>query len=103
LLQQIPLRKRNKVQEVTLDPAGDMSLITKKCFPNASQAVDRFHVQQLAAEALQEIRIKYRWEAVDAENQAIEAARSSKTIYMLEVFSNGDTLKQLPARSRCLL
>jgi transposase len=49
-----------------------MGLISKKCFPNAVQVIDRFHVQQPASEALQEIRIKYRWEAIDAENQAIE-------------------------------
>ncbi|MGV3509030.1 MAG: ISAon1 family transposase [Sphingobacteriaceae bacterium] len=103
LLQRIPLRKRNKVQEVTLDLAGNMSLITKKCFPNASQVIDRFHVQQLATEALQEIRIKYRWEAIDAENQALEDAKASKVVYTPEVLSNGDTLKQLLARSRYLL
>ena len=103
LLQKMPLRKRNKVQEVTLDLAGNMSLITKKCFPNASQVVDRFHVQQLATEALQEIRIKYRWEALDAENQAIEDAKTFKAVYTPEILSNGDTLKQLLARSRYLL
>lgn len=52
LLQKIPQRQRNKVQEITLDLAGNMGLIAKKCFPNASQVIDRFHVQQLATEAL---------------------------------------------------
>jgi hypothetical protein len=28
------------------------------------QVTDRFHVQKLALEALQEIRIKHRWEAL---------------------------------------
>jgi hypothetical protein len=32
-----------------------MGLIAKKCFPNSS--TDRFHVQKLALEALQEIRL----------------------------------------------
>lgn len=59
-LQQIPLRKRKKVTEITLDLAGNMGLIAKYCFPNAVQVIDRFHVQQLASEALQEIRIKHR-------------------------------------------
>ncbi|MGX5691523.1 ISAon1 family transposase [Arcticibacter tournemirensis] len=103
LLQKIPQRLRNKVREITLDLAGNMSLIAKKCFPLASQVIDRFHVQQLATEALQEIRIKYRWEAIDAENQALEEAKASKTNYSPEVLSNGDTLKQLLARSRYLL
>ncbi len=51
--------------------ASNMGLIVKKSFPNASQVIDRFHVQKLALEALQEIRIKYRWEAIDAESDVI--------------------------------
>ena len=34
-----------KVKEITLDMAGSMKLIAKKCFPNATQVIDRFHVQ----------------------------------------------------------
>jgi transposase len=41
-------------------------------FPNATRVTDRFHVQRIALEALQEIRIKYRWQAIDQENEAIE-------------------------------
>lgn len=103
LLQKISLKQRRKVQEITLDLAGNMSLIVKKCFPNATQVIDRFHVQQLATEALQEIRIKYRWEAIDAENQAQEEAKTSKVAYSPELLANGETLKQLLARSRYLL
>ncbi|WP_445265609.1 ISAon1 family transposase [Sphingobacterium sp. MYb382] len=103
VLQQIPSRLRKKVKEITLDFAGNMGLVAKKCFPNAVQVIDRFHVQQLASEALQEIRIKHRWEAIEQDNQAIEEARNNKTSYQPEVLSNGDTLKQLLARSRYLL
>jgi transposase len=103
LLQKIPLRERNKVKEITLDLAGNMGLISKKCFPNAVQVIDRFHVQQLASEALQEIRIKYRWEAIDAENQAIEEAKRNRNSYEPSLLSNGESLKQLLARSRYLL
>jgi hypothetical protein len=41
----------------------------------AKQVTDRFHVQKLASEAVQEIRIKYRWEAIDADNEAITDAQ----------------------------
>ena len=102
-LSQLPSRARDKVQEITLDLAGNMSLIARRCFPNATLVIDRFHVQQLATEALQEIRIKHRWEALDAENDAIDEARKSKGPYNPEILSNGDTLKQLLARSRYLL
>mgnify|MGYP002351758515 FL=1 len=94
---------RVKVREITLDLAGNMGLIAKRCFPNATQVIDRFHVHQLATEALQEIRIKYRWEALEAENEAIEMAKKDKTSFEPQLLDNGDTLKQLLARSRYLL
>ena len=102
-LQQLPVKERNKVEEVTLDLAGNMNRIVRQCFPNATIVIDRFHVQQLATEALQEIRIKHRWEALDAENDAIEDAKKLKQVYSPEILRNGDTLKQLLARSRYLL
>jgi transposase len=58
--------------------ANSMKLIAKKCFPKAIQVTDRFHMQTLALEALQEIRTKYRWEAMDSENQLILLAKSKK-------------------------
>ncbi|WP_425500370.1 ISAon1 family transposase [Sphingobacterium humi] len=103
ILQSIPERLRKKVLEITLDLAGNMGLIAKKCFPLAVQVTDRFHVQQLATEALQEIRIKHRWKAIDDENQAIEKGRKLQKPYSAKILSNGDTLKQLLARSRYLL
>jgi transposase len=60
-------------------------------------------VQRLAIEALQEIRIKHRWEALDSENDAIEQAKINQIEYLPEVLSNGDTVKQLLARSRYAL
>ncbi|MEW4925795.1 transposase, partial [Algibacter sp. 2305UL17-15] len=103
ILHKIPVKQRGKVEEVTLDMAGNMGLIVKKSFPSATLVIDRFHVQKLALDALQEIRIKHRWEAIDIENNSIEDARSKNIKYIPEVLSNGDTLKQLLARSRYLL
>ena len=103
ILQKIPKRKRNNVKEVTLDMAGNMGLIVKHSFPKATRVTDRFHVQQLATEAIQEIRIKHRWEAIDLENEAIELARKKGKVHIPKLLENGDTLKQLLARSRYLL
>ena len=100
ILNRIPLKQRNKVKEITLDMAANMQLIAKRSFPNATLVTDRFHVQKLATEALQEIRIKHRWEAIDQENEAIEEAKSQKKRYEPVMLSNGDTVKQLLARSR---
>ncbi len=55
--------------------ANSMKLIAKKCFPAAIQVTDHFHVQKLALQALQEFRIKDRWEAMNRENQAILNAK----------------------------
>lgn len=103
ILEKIALTLRRKVIEITLDMAGSMIGIAKTCFPKAQLVTDRFHVQKLAVEALQEIRIKHRWEAIDAENDAIEKAKLHKKAYIPEILSNGDSIKQLLARSRYLL
>ena len=103
VLEKIPLRVRNKVTEVTMDMAANMIKAIRRCFSNAQRVIDRFHVQKLAYDAVQEARIKYRWEALDEENKLIEEARKNKQAFQPEVFANGDTLKQLLARSRYLL
>ena len=103
VLNHIPQDARQSVQEVTLDMAGSMNKIIKQSFPNASLVIDRFHVQKLAYDALQEMRIAHRWDAVNEETNAMENAKLNKTQYIAPVFSNGDSRKQLLARSRYLL
>lgn len=68
-LMKMPIKEREKVKEITLDMANSMKMIIKKCFPKAMQITDRFHVQKLALEALQDIRIKHRWDALDLGNE----------------------------------
>ena len=80
-----------------------MKLIAKKSFPKATQVTDRFHVQKLALEAVQEVRIRLKWEALDQENQSILEAKLNNTPFVSKEFSNGDTAKQLLTRSRFLL
>jgi transposase len=46
-------------------------------FFNTIRVTDRFHVQKLDTKALQEIRIKHRWLAIDQENEALEKAKKS--------------------------
>ena len=61
VLEKIPKRERNRVDEITLDMANSMRKIAKTCFRNAKVVIDRFHVQKLALEAVQEERIRLRW------------------------------------------
>ncbi len=101
-LLKIKRKPRMAVKEITLDMAGSMKRIAKRCFPCADQVIDRFHVQKLAMEALQEIRIRYRWEAIEMENKTMEGLDQQQAL-KTEVFENGDSRKQLLARSRYLL
>ena len=101
-LLRISERLRKRVQEVTLYMAASMYLIVKRCFLNAHRVVDRFHVQQLASEAVQEIRIKYRWQALDEENEQIALTKKLKQSYIPQLLPNGYSPKQLLALSRYL-
>lgn len=100
LKKHIPADLRKIVKEVTLDMAGSMNKIVRKCFFKAEATTDRFHVQQLANDAVQELRIKHRWEILNLENIAYKKAKAKGKVHKPEVFDNKDTIKQLMSRSR---
>lgn len=102
-LRRIPSGLRNSVTEITLDLSDSMRRICRYAFPHASRVIDRFHVQKLALEAVQEIRIKHRWEAIDADTEAREQAKLGGHAYVPKRLENGDTLKELLARGRYAL
>lgn len=99
----IPLHRRLQVKEVTLDFASSMENAVVRSFPNARIVTDRFHAQKLVTEALQQIRISLRWKAIEEENKAVKAAKVRGKRYIPPTYHNGDTKKQLLARSRYLL
>ena len=105
VLKKIPINIREKVLEVTLDMSNAMDSIIKGSFPKVTIVTDRFHVQQLVSEAVQEIRIFLRKKAIKEESKAILRARRNKKkkAYRPPLFENEDTKKQLLARSRYLL
>ena len=112
VLKKIPLSKRLKVKTVTTDLSSAMMLTVRKTFPGASLINDRFHVQQLISEAVDQLRIRYRWEVLEAENKAImehrarrKAAKTKEERELIgqwepERMDNGETLPQIMARSR---
>ena len=102
-LERIPEAIRAKVKEVTLDMADSMHRIVRSCFPKAIRVIDRFHVQKLAYDAVQEMRIAHRWDAINEETDAMEEAKLSGNKYIPQILENGDSKKQLLARSRYLL
>ena len=74
-LSTVPFVTRLAVKEITLDLANTMDWISRTNFPQAGMTADRFHVQQIISEAVQEIRIRERRKAIDRENGAIAESR----------------------------
>lgn len=102
-LSKIAIDKRVQVSEVTLDMSNAMDRSIKRSFSKATIVTDRFHVQQLVTEAVQEMRILLRKQAIKEESEAILKAKNKRKPYQPKMFENGDTKKQLLARSRYLL
>lgn len=103
VLAQLPEKRRATVTEVTLDLSNAMDAITRSSFPQADLVTDRFHVQQLVSEAVQEIRHRLRRVALKEETAAIVLAKQEKRLYQPTIYANGDSTKQLLTRSFYLL
>jgi len=80
---------RSKVKEVTCDLSPSMMLIAGDVFRNAYVVNDRFHVQQVYNEAVDEIRIDIRRQLIAQENER-----------GIPTYSNGETMRQILARSK---
>jgi len=103
VLEKIALEKRQQVKEVSMDMARNMGLAIKNSFPNCKMVIDRFHVVRLVMDAMQHMRVDLRWKAIAEENYAIKEAKDNNQKYTAEILPNGDTLRELLARSRYLL
>ena len=103
VLQQIDQERRDTVEEVTLDLSDSMRQIVRTAFPKACRVIDRFHIQKLACDAVQELRVKHRWEAMQQANDEMEEAKQKGNDYVPYRYPNGDTRKELLIRSRYLL
>ena len=103
VLDKIDEKKREAVEEVTLDLSDSMRKIVRHCFPKAKRVIDRFHIQKLASDAVQQMRIEYRWAALQQANDEKENAKLEKIAYQPLTFENGDTRSELLVRSRYLL
>lgn len=112
VLRKVPPEQRAKVKTVTTDLSSAMMLTARNAFPCASLVNDRFHVQQLISEAVDQLRIRHRWKVLDAENKALrehrqrrKAAKTRAERDMIgqwepERMPNGETMPQIMARSR---
>lgn len=103
IVDRISLQKRGTVKEVSMDMARNMGLAVANSFPNSTMVIDRFHVVRLVMDAMQHIRVGLRWKAIEEENTAIKEAKEKNEKYYPTLLTNGDTLKELLARSKYLL
>ena len=103
VLRLIDEEERMNVEEVPLDLSDSMRKIVSVAFPKAQRVIDRFHIQKLACDAVQEIRVAHRWNALQQANDEMEECEHVGKPYVPFRFSNGDTRPELLVRSRYLL
>ena len=84
---------RRRVKEVTCDLSPSMMLIAGEVFYNAYVVNDRFHVQRVYNDAVDEIRIDIRRQLIAEENNCVRAQSPA-------TYSNGETMRQILARSK---
>jgi transposase len=99
----VGFEKLVNIKEITLDLSNSMDWTARQIVPNGLHTYDRFHVQQIVSDAVQSLRVKLRWKAIEEEDAEALKAKELKVEYAPKTFSNGDTRKQLLARSRYFL
>ena len=115
ILKKVSRELRRKVKTVTTDLSSAMMLTVKTVFPKAMLVNDRFHVQQLMTDAIDQMRIGLRWEVLAQENKAIKEHRERRKAahsveekdsigeWKPERMENGETKPQVMARSRHII
>ena len=84
---------RGKLKEVTCDLSPSMMPIAAEVFCNAHVVNDRFHVRQIYNEAVDEIRIDIRRQLIAGDNNRGKSVPPT-------VYSNGETMRRILARSK---
>lgn len=93
LVQAMGKSVRRRVKEVTCDLSSSMMLIALEVFYCADVVNDRFHVQQVYNGAVDEIRIDIRRQLIADGNSRDKSEPPVK-------YSNGETMRQILARSK---
>lgn len=80
-LMRIPEDERLAVTEVTMDFSDSMYAVVSQCFPNATVVIDCFHIIRRCGEAIEELRLKSKRQALkeqrklQADHRKRQAAR----------------------------
>jgi len=102
----IPDTIRRKVETLSKDLAEGYDWIARGLFSAAMRIADKFHVTKLALEALQDVRVRYRQEILSQQRKEKKEADKKGGKYKqppLKKHRNGETIKEILARSRYLL
>lgn len=115
ILKKVPRELRRRVKTVTTDLSSAMMLTVRTVFPKAMLINDRFHVQQLVTDAIDQMRIGFRWQVLAEENKAIKEHRAKRKAahtreekdligeWKPQRMENGETKPQIMARSRHII
>lgn len=115
ILKKVPRELRRRVRTVTTDLSSAMMLTVRTVFPKAMLINDRFHVQQLVTDAIDQMRIGFRWQVLAEENKAIREHRAKRKAahtraekdligeWEPQRMENGETRPQIMARSRHII
>ena len=100
LEESIPAWRRLKVKEITCDLSSAMMEAVRESFPQADIVNDRFHVQQLFNEAMDELRIEIRHKARQEEADLQEMCKERGLGFVPLKYRNGETLPQILLRTK---
>ena len=100
LEESIPAWRRLKVKEITCDLSSAMMEAVRESFPMADIVNDRFHVQQLFNEAMDELRIEIRHKARQEEAELQEMCKERGVDFVPLKYRNGETLPQILLRTK---
>lgn len=115
ILKKVPREIRCRVKTVTTDLSSAMMLTVRTVFPKAKLINDRFHVQQLVTDAIDQMRIGFRWQVLAEENKAIKEHRAKRKAVHTRAeknligewepvrMENGETKPQIMARNRHII
>jgi transposase len=73
ILLNLPEEQRLTVTEVTMDFSDSMEAIVRAVFPNATIVIDCFHIVKRCTEAIEEIRLKNKREAIKEQKKTAAA------------------------------
>lgn len=100
LQEAIPTWRRMRVKEVTCDLSSAMMESVRIAFPQAIVTNDRFHVQQLFNEAMDDLRIDIRHQVRRDEATVQEMCKEQGAEYVPVKARNGETWPQILVRTK---